>query len=130
MLAASLGLGAAALLAVALAYAWALWAGLAPGQMRALSFAAIVIGNIGLIFANRSRFESILATLARPNPVLWWVTLAALAALALTIYVAPLASVFRFAPLGPAEAGIAVAAGIAGLGWSEIWKRVPRLLRY
>jgi Ca2+-transporting ATPase len=123
MLAASVGVGAAALLAVALVYAWALRAEMAPGEMRALTFAAIVIGNLGLIFANRSRFESIAATLARPNPVLWWVALAALAALALVIYVPPLAAVFRFEPLGAAEAGIALAAGLVGAAWSEIWKR-------
>ena len=126
MLAASLGLGAAALLAVVLAYVWALNVGLAPAEVRALAFAAIVIGNLGLIFANRSRFDSIFVTLARPNPVLWWVTLAALAALALAVYVAPLASVFRFAPLGPAEIGVAVAAGLSGPACSEAWKRALR----
>jgi Ca2+-transporting ATPase len=123
MLVASLGLGAAALLAVVLSYAWALRAGMAQDEMRALAFAAIVFGNLGLIFANRSRFESILATLARPNPALWWVTLAALAALALAVYLPPLAGVFRFEPLGAAEAGVALAAGLAGALWSELWKR-------
>jgi Ca2+-transporting ATPase len=123
MLVASLGLGAAALLAVVLSYAWALRAGMAQDEMRALAFAAIVFGNLGLIFANRSRFESILATLARPNPALWWVTLGALAALALAVYLPPLAGVFRFEPLGAAEAGVALAAGLAGALWSELWKR-------
>jgi Ca2+-transporting ATPase len=123
MLSASVGLGVAALVAVALVYAWALRTGMAQGEMRALAFAAIVIGNLGLIFANRSRFESIVATLARPNPVLWWVALAALVALALTIYLPPFAAVFRFEPLGAADAGIALAAGLAGAAWSEIWKR-------
>jgi Ca2+-transporting ATPase len=126
MLAASLGLGAALLLAVALVYAWALAAGITPGETRALAFAAIVIGNVGLILANRSRFESILATLTRPNPVLWWVALAALAGLALTIYVPPLAAVFRFEPLGPLQVAVAVAAGLAGALCSEVAKRIPR----
>jgi hypothetical protein len=51
------------------------------------------------------------------------VALAALAALALAIYVPPLAAVFRFEPLGAAESGIALAAGLVGVAWSEIWKR-------
>jgi Ca2+-transporting ATPase len=123
MLVAGLGSGAAALLAVVLTYAWTLRAGMAPDEMRALVFAAIVIGNVGLIFANRSRLESILATLMRPNPALWWVTLGALAALALALYVPPLAGVFRFEPLGVVGVGIAVAAGLAGAMWSELWKR-------
>ncbi|HET7766436.1 MAG TPA: cation-translocating P-type ATPase [Burkholderiales bacterium] len=126
MLVASLSSGAAVLLAVVLTYAWAFRAGMAQDEMRALVFAAIVIGNVGLIFANRSRFESIAATLARPNPALWWVTLGALAALALAVYVPPLAGVFRFEPLGTVEVGIAVAAGLAGAMWSELWKRSVR----
>jgi Ca2+-transporting ATPase len=122
MLAASLGLGATVLLGVVLVYAWGLFGGLGEGEMRALSFAAIVIGNLALIFAHRSRSRPILATLARPNPVLWWITLAALAALGLAIYLPPVAAVFRFAPLGTAEVGLALAAGLAGVAWSEVWK--------
>jgi Ca2+-transporting ATPase len=122
MLAASLGLGAAALLAVVLVYGWALVAGRSEGEMRAMSFATIVIGNLALIFAHRSRSQRILATLARPNPVLWWMTLATLTALGLAIYLPPAAAVFRFAPLGTVEIGIAFAAGLAGALWSEGWK--------
>jgi len=124
MLAGSVGLGAAALLAVVLVYGWALLAGLGEDEMRALTFAAIVIGNLALIFANRSRSRPVFATLRRPNPVLWWITLAALAALACAVYLPPVAAVFRFAPLGTAEAGLAVAAGLAGLLWSEGRKRM------
>jgi Ca2+-transporting ATPase len=124
MLAASLGLGAAALLAVVLVYGWALLAGLGGDEMRALTFAAIVTGNLALIFANRSRSRPFIATLARPNPVLWWTAAAAIAALAFAIYLPPVAAIFRFAPLGPAEIGVAFAAGLAGLVWSEGWKRV------
>jgi Ca2+-transporting ATPase len=123
MLAVSLGLGVTVLLAVVLVYAWSLFQGLGEGEMRALSFAAIVIGNLALIFAHRSRSQPILATLARPNPVLWWMTLATLAALGLAIYLPPVAAVFRFAPLGAAEIGLALAAGFAGVVWSEGWKR-------
>ena len=122
MLAASLGLGTATLLAVVLVYGWALLAGRSEGEMRALAFAAIVIGNLALIFAHRSRSQPILATLGRPNPVLWWMTLATLTALVLAIYLPPVAAVFRFAPLGAAEIGIAFAAGLAGALWNEGWK--------
>ena len=90
--------------------------------MRALAFAAIVIGNLALIFAHRSQSQPILATLARPNPVLWWMTLATLTALGVAIYLPPVAAVFRFAPLGAAEIGIAFAAGLVGALWNEGWK--------
>jgi Ca2+-transporting ATPase len=123
MLAVSLGLGATVLLAVVLVYAWSLFGGRGEGEMRALSFAAIVVGNLALIFAHRSQSQPIFATLARPNPVLWWMTLATLAALGLAIYLPPVAAVFRFAPLGAADIGLAFAAGLAGVVWIEGWKR-------
>lgn len=122
MLAVSFALGATALFAVFLLYEWALFSGRGEGEMRALTFAAIVIGNLGLIFANRSRSLPILATLARPNPMLWWITLAALAALALTIYLPPAAAAFRFAPLGAGDLALALATGITGILLSEAWK--------
>ncbi len=122
MLAASLALGATALLGVVLLYAWALSAGKSGEEVRALGFAAIVFGNLALIFANRSRTQPILATLVRPNPMLWWMTVGTIAALALTVYAPPVAAVFRFAPLAAGDLGLALAVGIAGILWSEGWK--------
>jgi len=122
MLALSLALGTTVLVAVVLLYGWALSAGRSDGEVRALAFAAIVFGNLALIFANRSRSRTILETLARPNPMLWWMTIGALAALALTLYVPPAAAVFRFAPLGAGDLGLALGAGIAGILWIEAWK--------
>jgi magnesium-transporting ATPase (P-type) len=87
-----------------------------------MAFLPLVFGNLALIFANRSRSRPIVATLARPNPMLWWITLGAAAALALTLYAPPAAAVFRFAPLGAGELGLACATGIAGILWSEGWK--------
>jgi len=122
MLALSFALGATVLLAIVLLYGWALSDARSDEEVRSLAFAAIVFGNLALIFANRSRSQSILATLARPNPMLWWMTIATLAALALTLYVPPVAAVFRFAPLGAGEIGLALAGAIAGILWSEAWK--------
>jgi len=122
MLALSLALGATVLVAVVLLYAWALSAGRGDGEVRALGFAAIVFGNLALIFANRSRSRPIPETLARPNPMLWWMTAGTIAALALTLYLPSAAAVFRFAPLGAGELGLALAAGIAGILWIEGWK--------
>ena len=122
MLAASLTLGATTLLAVALLYGWAFSVPRSAAEVRTLGFAAIVFGNLALIFANRSRSRSILSTLTRPNSMLWWMTAGTIAALALTVYAPPVAVVFRFAPLGAGDLGLALAAGIAGILWSEGWK--------
>jgi Ca2+-transporting ATPase len=132
MLLSSLALGATALLAVLLLYVWAISAGRGDGEVRALGFATIVFGNLALILTNRSRSQPMLATLARPNPTLWWVALGAITALVLAIYVPALAAVFRFTPLRAGDLALAVAAGIAGILWSEAWKlrsAAPRRFR-
>ena len=122
MLAVSLLLGGTLLLAVACAYGWALWAGRPAGEARALGFAAIVLGNLALIFVNRSRDRSVLETLRRPNPALWWIAAGALAALASAIYVPPVAAIFRFAPLDGSALAVSALAGITGVAWYEVRK--------
>ena len=122
MLVTGLGLGASVLAAVFAVYWWGQNSGRAEGELRALGFAAIVFGNLALILANRSRERSIAATLARPNPALWWIVLGTLAALAAVIYVPQAAEIFRFAPLEIGDVAIAIAAGAAGVVWFEIVK--------
>ena len=126
MLVVSVLLGTTLLAAVAAAYGWALAAGAPPGEARAVGFAAIVFGNLALIFFNRSRDRSLAETLRRPNPALWWITLGALAALTASIYVPGLAAIFRFAPLGAAQIGVALLAGLAGVAWYELRKLLRR----
>ncbi len=122
MLGVSLLLGATMLAAVFGVYAWALAAGLSEGETRAMAFAALVFANVALIFVTRSRTRTALATLAQPNRALWWITLGALGALGAAIYIAPLAGLFRFAPLAARDLGIAAAAALAGVAWYEVRK--------
>jgi Ca2+-transporting ATPase len=122
MLATGLGLGASVLAAVFCVYWWGQSDGRADAELRALGFATIVFGNLALILANRSSERSIAAMLARPNPALWWVVLGTLCALAAAVYVPPVAELFRFAPLGALEVGVALAAGTAGVVWFELMK--------
>ncbi|HVJ13426.1 MAG TPA: cation-translocating P-type ATPase, partial [Burkholderiales bacterium] len=129
MLGTSLLLGAALLAAVFAAYAWAVASGRGDGETRALAFAAIVFGNLALIFVNRSHERLALETLREPNAALWWIVGAALGALALAIYLPSAAALFRFAPLGALELAVAAAAGVAGVAWYELrklaWRRAP-----
>src|SRR5690606_5438068 len=79
-------------------------------QARSLTFMAMVIANLLLIFVARSRRGHLLDTLARPNAVFWSIILAALMALAVVLYVPAAAALFAFsAP--PMEAALLVAAG-------------------
>jgi P-type Ca2+ transporter type 2C len=126
MLGMSLLLGATLLLAVFVACWWAVHAGRSEGEARALGFAAIVLGNLALIFVNRSHDRLVIETLREPNPALWWIAAAALGTLLVSIYVPTVASIFRFAPLGAKELAIAALAGVAGVAWLEVWKRRRR----
>jgi Ca2+-transporting ATPase len=93
MLWSSVALGAMVLGAVLALYAWALHAGRAEAEARTIAFAAIVIGNLALIFACRP-------TLTARNAALRWIVAGAVAALAVAIYWPPAAALFHFARLG------------------------------
>ena len=58
----------------------------------------------------------------RTNPALWWITLGALAALAVAIYVPPVAGMFRFAAVPARHLAIAGIAGLTGVLWYEAYK--------
>jgi len=122
MLMVSFALGAAMLCAVFGAYAWARYAGRVEFEARAVAFSAIVFSNLALLYVTRSQRRSALATLREPNAALWWITLGALVALGVAIYLPGAAALFKFAPLGAADLGVALAAGIAGVIGYELLK--------
>jgi len=115
--------GAVMLLAVALTYFYALAQVQAEGYARAMAFATIVLGNLGLILANRSDTRSLVATLRLPNRALYWVIGGTIGGLVVALYVPYLAGLFRFVPLAAADLAICLAAAIAGLLWYEFYKR-------
>ncbi|MBI5268885.1 MAG: cation-translocating P-type ATPase [Burkholderiales bacterium] len=113
------GLG---VLAVVLAgYAWA-GQHLPEAEARAFAFATLVLGNLGLIHANRSVHQPLWRALRTPNTVLWWVTGAALAVIGLALYLPWATQLLRFAPLAPAHLALAVGLGALGLAWPEALK--------
>ncbi|MGE5525223.1 MAG: cation-translocating P-type ATPase [Rhodospirillaceae bacterium] len=124
MLLTSIAVGATLLGAIVLAYGWAVRAGYGQAETRAMGFAAIVFGNLFLILATRSSERPIAATLVRSNPALWWVIVGSLVALAMTLYVTPLAEMFRFAPIGPGLLLLALAAGSVALATLEAAKAI------
>ena len=126
MLGASLALGAAVLVGVVAAYAWALHAGRSEEEARAIGFAAIVSGNLAMILAYRSRERLIVQALREPNPALWLIVAGTLAGLALALYVPSVATLFRFAPPALGDLALAAAAGIAGVAAGEASKLARR----
>jgi P-type Ca2+ transporter type 2C len=122
MLVISVLLGGTVLACVGAAYWWVVRQGLPEDEARSFGFAAIVFGNLAMIYATRSRRRGIGATLRDPNPALWWITAGAAAALAASIYVPAVAEVFRFQAPPAGYLALAAAAGIAGVLWYEAYK--------
>ena len=129
-IATSVFLGISVLVSTALLYALVLAAGTPEPQARAMAFAVVVLGNVGLILSSRSSQATLVETLRRPNPVLWWIVAGAFLGLALAIYVEPLREIFRFAPLSWTQLLMSIVAAIAGLTWLELYKSLrPRRVR-
>ena len=118
--------GTALLLAVALLDTWALNQGKAEAAVRAMVFAAIVFGNVGLILANRSEQASLITMLRVPNRALSWLISGALLGLALVIYLPGLNGMFKFLPLSMSEIGASFGAAASALLSYEAYKALVR----
>ncbi|HWP59813.1 MAG TPA: cation-translocating P-type ATPase [Candidatus Acidoferrales bacterium] len=114
--------GVALLITVLLVFAVALYRGQGDADARALTFATLVIGMLGLILSNRSRSLSLLRSLTSPNRALRWVMGGALAFLSLVLYVPYLRDVFRFSTLHPIDLAVVFTAATASTLWSELVK--------
>lgn len=95
-------------------------------RVRALTFATLVIANVGLIFTNRSRSRSIVSTLGRHNRALWWVSGGALLFLALALWLPALREMFRFARLDAADLMLSAVAGIVTIACFEALKLIRK----
>ena len=113
--------GLVVLVVVLAVYVIARALGQAEAEARALTFATLLFANVALIFTNRS-WTRVVASSALQDVTLWAVTLGALAFLALVIYVPPLESLFRFAPLGPLDVALCLGGGLLSITWFEILK--------
>ena len=113
--------GTGVLLAVAAVYGYALGHGTEP-EARAMAFATIIFGNLGLILASRSRTHPLLRTFSYANPALWSVIGGALAALSLVLYVPYLRDLFQVAALSLGQLVLSLSAAAIGLAWFEFYK--------
>ena len=119
MLGRSLVQGFFAFAAVAGIYLWARSAGYIDAQARAAAFITLIVSNLGLILANRSRPGGIRAALRRRNVAFRWVLGGAVVILSLVELVPGLRSLFLFSPLPPIAAGVSVLAGVGGIACFE-----------
>lgn len=121
--------GLSVLASVLLVYGIAWHRGRDELDSRALAFSTLIVGNLCLIFTNRSWSRTIWQTLRSPNRALWWVTASALAILAAILYVPVFRSLFRFSFLHPLDVLIAALAGFLGVLWFELFKLGGEWLR-
>jgi Ca2+-transporting ATPase len=106
-------------------YTFCLVQNLGETEARMISFTCMVLGNLGLIFTNRSWVQSIIATLRIPNKALWWVSGFAFSFLALVLAIPSLRDLFRFAPLHRWEAALIAAAVLVSVLIAESVKTRP-----
>jgi Ca2+-transporting ATPase len=95
---------------------------LSEKEVRAFTFATLVMGNLALIFSNRSRTASLGATLRTPNRTLWLVASVTLGLLCLALYWPWMAKLFNFEPLALGSLLMATGLGLASVLWFEMIK--------
>ena len=120
----SLAQGAVVLAFVVTLFVVALHQGLPDADARVLTFAALVVSNLGLVLVNRSQGTTILEAFRRRNATLWWVAGATTAVLVGIIAVEPARELFHFGPLHADDAVIAIAFGAVVLLLLSLAKRV------
>jgi Ca2+-transporting ATPase len=96
--------------------------GHSPADSSAVGFTALVMGNLALIFTNRSWTRTIWKTVRSANISLWAIVIGTLLTLTLVLYVPPLRNIFHFSVLHLNDVIIAMAAGFFGVLWFEALK--------
>ena len=112
------------LLAMVLAvYLGSMAAGMSDASVRSMTFVTLVVGNVALILANRSRHVSaVRALLTRRNPALLAIMALAGGLLILLIGVPPVREALDLGALTALQWAVAVAAGLASIAWFEAYR--------
>ena len=114
-------------LAVVLVIYWsALSRGLDESEVRALTFATIVVANLCLILTNRSWSDTIITSLRTPNRALAWVFPGTIICLLLVLYIPLLQDLFQFGTISPADLIACILAGGVSVLWFEGYKVLVR----
>ena len=104
--------GAIVLALTAGIYLVALDCGMPEAEVRSLTFFALVLSIVGLIFVNRSFSASIITAFRRRNAALRWVMLAVTLMLGVTLALPFAQRMFRFGPLHADDLAVTVTAGL------------------
>jgi Ca2+-transporting ATPase len=119
----SLVQGLVLLLASLAVLGFTLHGGATAEAARTLTFATVVIGNLGLILVNRSWQHSVFDTLHSRNRALWWVIVGASAFLILALTLPFMQEVFHFTTISVNQFLICVFTGLGSVIWFEVFKK-------
>ena len=106
----------------------ALTGGLPEEDARVLTFATLVVADLGLILANRSVSRSVFAALLPRNTALGLVVGGAAVLLVAVVAVPGLRDLFRFGVLHPDDVAVILAASLLALIWLEGLRLIRRRL--
>jgi Ca2+-transporting ATPase len=114
-------------LAIVLVVYWsALSRGLDEAEVRALTFATIVVANLCLILTNRSWSDTLVTSLRTPNRALAWVFAGTIVCLLLVLNIPVLQDLFRFGTISPVDLLACTIAGGVSVLWFEGYKVLVR----
>ena len=115
--------GISVLAAVVGVYLWSVFGDRPEQTVRSITFATLVLSNLGLILVNRSWRLPVWRTFVeRRNHTLKWILGLAGALLVALLTVPGLRNVFNFGPIRIVDALVAVGAAAVGLAWFEVFK--------
>ena len=115
--------GLSVLAAVVGVYLWSVLGDRSDDSVRSITFATLVLSNLGLILVNRSWRLSIWRTFVeRRNPTLKWILAGALGLLGLVLSVHGLRNAFSLGGVSFADGLVAFMASVAGVAWFEVYK--------
>lgn len=123
----ALAQGIASLAAVMAVLLWATSQARPEAEVRSITFATLVLGNLALILVNRSWSLSLWQSLLqRRNSTIKWLLGGAGLTLVLMISIPPMAGAFSLSPLNFLDWAIASSAALLGVSWFEIYKRTQK----
>jgi P-type Ca2+ transporter type 2C len=122
----SLGQGFAVFLSTFAVYGAFMKFGYSQPEARAAGFSALVVGNLAMIFANRSWSRWIRKSIRSINIALWVIVTGAFLSLGLVLFVPALRGIFHFSILAFKDVLIAVLAGVSGVLCFQVLKIISR----
>jgi Ca2+-transporting ATPase len=108
------------------AFLISLYRGQGELDARAISFTTLVLGNLALIWTNRSPTRTILELLRSRNVALWGITAGALAFLSVALYLPWARSLFQFSTLHINDLAVCILLVLISVTWFEAAKVLNR----